>query len=1435
MNPLVTEVWPQFGADPDFAAAFAGVRVERVELHRAERTVLLCLYSAVPLDSALCGRLCASLAPLFNGFSLRVRDRFPFASITPAAVAAMVEELKEQGMPVNGFLHKTQPVTLTPDGLTVHVTAGRHILETVDLPGRLAALIGERTGTVPAVRLEDSAVPDLPEQAPAAPRPAPQRFAAQKPLKPFTVPGLALTGTPPHVFLGHAFKPAELRPLNDLGEGGKVTVWGDVFAADIKGSRRRIYLTSITDYNGSVTLKAMEGSDAGAAKWENLKKGTTLIVRGSYTYDKYERDYVILPYDVLTVERAPRTDDAPDGQKRVELHLHTKLSAMDAFCDPGSIVRLAHGMGHRAVAITDHGVCQAYPEAMLAAEAIRKTDPGFKLIYGCEAYFVDDMVPAVYGGASQPLTGRYVVFDTETTGLDPLNDRMTEIGAVLVEDGAVVEGPKGRFATFVDPGCPIPPRITELTGITDAMVAGAPAPDEVIRRFREFCGDAVLVAHNAGSFDMPLIRKAAERAGFGFANTYVDTLPLAQALYPGLHNYKLDTVNRHLGLAPFGHHRAVDDAAALAGIFERMLADLSERGLSRLEEVNAGLGGSGGALTRQYYHLILLVQNQTGLKNLYRLVSEAHTRCFHQKPRIPRSLLDQYREGLLLGSACEAGELYRAITAGRPWEELLRIADYYDYLEVQPLGNNEFMVREGKVPSMESIEDFNRTVVRLGEALHKPVVATGDVHFQEPADSIYRSVLQAGKEYKDADSQPPLFYRTTPDMLGQFAYLGAEKAYELVVTNPNKLAATIENEVRAIPRGTYPPDMPGSEQMLRESTWQNARAAYGDPLPEILQKRLQKELDSICGHGYAVLYMIAVKLVAYSNAGGYQVGSRGSVGSSAVAHFSGISEVNSMPPHYLCPCCKHSEWIDDGVHFDGFDLPDKNCPVCGTPMKMDGHDIPFETFLGFYGDKEPDIDLNFSGMYQSSVHRYTEELFGKENVFKAGTVSGLQDKTAFGYVRKYLEERGRTVNRAEENRLTIGCTGVKRTTGQHPGGMVVVPDTFSIYDFCPIQHPADDVKGGLLTTHFEFKYLHDTLLKLDELGHDVPTFYKYFEEYTGIPVDTIPMNDEKVYSLLTSPEALGVTAEQIGSETGTFGIPEMGTDFVRRMLLDARPKNFSELIQISGLSHGTDVWNGNADELIRSGTCTIADVIGCRDSIMLYLLRKGLEPKMAFDIMEAVRKGKVAKEGFKPGWEEAMRAHDVPDWYIASCRKIKYMFPKAHAVAYLMAAIRLMWFKVYRPAAFYAVYFTVRGADIDYEAAIGGVKVAKEHIRANERIPKEERTAKDDDTLVSLQIVNEMLQRGGAFLPIELGKSYGSKFVLEDGKIRLPFIAIRGLGGAAAQALEEATMHGQQYLSVEELQQATGVGATMLDRLRALGALGDLPQTNQVDLFSMVS
>ena len=1428
MKPFVTQLWPQFTVDATFAQIFAGVLVEKVEMMRNSRRILIGLRSVAPIPTDICQRLEVSLAPMFEGFQIEILNFFSYEKITPQSIQRLLDELREEGLPVKGLLDSPE-ITIQDKLIQIRHANGEKMLKSAGMAFHLAEKIAQRTGVEPTVEFIQTEKPVSTEEwekkilkkVPAV------KFEEKKGLPPLKIPGLDLEDKPVKLFHGKNFKPADLTPLRNVGgDGGRVTIWGDVFAVEVKGNYHKSYVVSITDYTGSINLKLRSREGEDYSKWEELKKGTTLVLKGECAYDKYEHDYVVYPYDVLQVERRKRVDNAPE--KRVELHLHTKLSSMDGFCDPGEIVRMAHKMGHKAVAITDHGVVQGFPEAMLAADAIRKQDPDFKLIYGLEAYFVDDMVPVLYGEASGSLQGSFVVFDTETTGLDFENDRLTEIGAVVVENGQIVD----HFNTFVNPGKPIPPKVVELTGITDSMVADAPNPDEAMEQFLEFAGGRVLIAHNAHKFDMRMLYAAARRAGKSVTNAYIDTLPMAQNLYPGLRNYKLNTVNEYLELEAFNHHRAVDDAKALALIFCKMLDSLKERNITLLEEINIGLAGENKeVIKKKYSHLILLVRNQVGLKNLYKIISEAHTNYFFKKPRVPRSLLNRYRDGLLVGSACEAGELYRAVVEKRSFEELCRIADYYDFLEVQPLGNNEYMVRQNLVDSIERVQEFNRTILEVGKALSKPVVATGDVHFPDPEDAIYRTVLQAGNGFRDADQQPPLYYRTTEDMLNQFNYLPEEVAYEIVVTNPNKIADMIDGQIRAIPKGTFAPSIDGAEEQLREATWSTAKRRYGDPLPEVVEKRLQRELDSICGHGFAVLYVIAVKLVAFSNQNGYQVGSRGSVGSSAVAHFSGISEVNSLPPHYLCPNCKHSEFITDGSVQDGFDLPDKDCPKCGTKLTVDGHDIPFETFLGFDGDKEPDIDLNFSGEYQSFVHRYTEELFGKEFVFKAGTVSGLQDKTAYGYVKKYLEERGKTVNRAEENRLTQGCTGVKRTTGQHPGGMVVVPDTHEIQDFCPIQHPADDKEKGVLTTHFEFKYLHDTLLKLDELGHDVPTMYKYLEDMTGISMEQVPMNDQKVISLLTSTEALGVTAEEIQSQTGTFGIPELGTPFVRQMLIEAQPKNFSDLTQISGLSHGTDVWNGNAQDLIRDKVCTISDVIGCRDSIMTYLLHKGLEPKLAFNIMELTRKGKVAKVGFPEGAEQIMRDCGVPDWYMDSCRKIKYMFPKAHAVAYLIAAIRLMWFKVYHPQAFYATYFTVRGDDIDYEAAVGGSKIAQQHLKEVTARLKEEKKQKDEDIQVSLQLVNEMLARGYEFLPIEMGKSRASQYILEDGKVRLPFSALKGVGETAAMALERATIKGQQYLSIEELQQATGVSGTIMEHLKNVGALGDLPDSSQVSFF----
>ena len=1426
MKPLLTQLWPQFSADSDFMASFSGALVERVEADRRNKIITVVYRTVQPVPGSQRARLAASLEPLFPGFAVKLQGLFDYDCLTPGAVLDLAEELKEEGLPINGFLTGAT-AEFTREAIDIHVKNGTELLNLIEFTRHLAELIEARTAVKPAVRLigDEAIVAEEVERAILKKAPPVKQYEKKKgPV--LKVDGLDLEDAPAKVVAGHTFQPGGFAKLSDLGgqSAGKVTIWGDVFATELKGSFNKIYTISLTDYTGSINLKVRMKMDENSTAWDEVGAGDTLIVKGDCAYDKYERDYVVYPYDVLKVVRRPRTDSAPE--KRVELHLHTRLSTMDGFCDPKAIVNLAHRMGHRAVAITDHGVVQGYPEAMLAVDDIHKKDPDFKLIYGCEAYFVDDMVPVVYGRGDGPMSQSFVVFDLETTGLSPTDCRITELGAVVVENGRITES----YNAFANPGCHIPEEVTHLTGITDEMVAGADDQETAVRKFLEFAAGRVLVAHNAHGFDIRFLKAAAERYGLPFANTYLDTLPLAQTLYLGLHNYKLDTIGKYLEIPPFEHHRACDDARALAQIFVKMIEDLELRGVKRLEKVNTGLGST-RALAKKNYHLIILVKDQAGMKNLYRIISAAHMDYFFKVPRVPRSLLNKYRQGLLIGSACEAGELYRAIVDGRSFAELKEIAAYYDFLEVQPLGNNEYMLREHIVDSMEQIQEFNKTVIRLGEALHKPVVATGDVHFTNPEDAVYRAVLQAGNGFADADNQAPLYFRDTEDMLKQFSYLPKEKAYEIVVTNPNKIADVISGDVRAIPRGLYTPSIEGADESLREDTLRNAKARYGDPLPELIQKRLDRELDSIIKHGFAVLYVIAQRLVLKSEEYGYLVGSRGSVGSSAVAHFSGISEVNSLPPHYLCPECHWSEFYTDGSVADGFDLPDRSCPKCGAKCIVDGHDIPFETFLGFDGDKEPDIDLNFSGDVQSRIHRYTEDIFGKDHVFKAGTISGLQDKTAYGYVKKYLEERGRTVNRAEENRLVHGCVGVKRTTGQHPGGMVVVPSNYDVYDFCPVQHPADDKDKGVITTHFEFKYLHDTILKLDELGHDVPTMYKYLEDMTGIKMTDVPMNDQKVISLLISPEALGVTPEQIDSQTGTFGIPEMGTNFVRGMLIEAQPKSFSDLIQISGLSHGTDVWNGNAQDLIRDGVCTISDVIGTRDSIMTYLLHKGVEPKQAFTIMELTRKGKVAKGGFPEGVEEMLRAHDVPEWYLDSCKKIKYMFPKGHAVAYLMAAVRLMWFKVYHPLAFYATYFTVRGEDIDYEAAVGGVKVAKLHLREVNARLKEEKKAKDEDILASLQIVNEMLQRGYEFLPVRVGKSRAKVYAIEDGKIRLPYMALKGLGESAATALEQATLGGQEYLSADELQAATGASSAIMELLDSIGALGDMPRSNQVSFF----
>ena len=1211
-----------------------------------------------------------------------------------------------------------------------------------------------------------------------------------------------------------------LRPIRDIRDNASCAFLGRAFMEEERESRdytKRTIKLYLTDLESSVIARF---SIASTEPLDVSKTPAYYLVEGKAGYDQYEGETVVRLQSLSRVKNVIRADGHPTP--RVELHLHTNMSAVDALCDPAEVLRVAESRGMPAVAITDHGNVQAYPEVMKARKKYKNVKP----LYGMEGYLVDDTARAVFGyrlGTNLALTDtEFVVFDIETTGLSPKTCGITEIGAVVYKNGEV----ESVFETYVNPGMPIPENIVQLTGITDETVADAPPEAEAVQAFLDFAKDRMLIAHNA-NFDVGFIRSVCERNGMRFDNTYLDTVSLSRYLNRSLTRHTLDSLRDHYKLGAFNHHRASDDTRMLAKIFACMADQLEKDGVKTIDEMLNAMAGSADPKRLRPYHVSILVASAAGLKNLYKMISDSYISYYYRYPRLPKTLIAENRDGLLIGSACEAGELYQAVLDGKPDGELEKIASFYDYFEIMPRCNNQFLIDEKRVGTdqasgMAELERLNRRIVELGEKLGKPVVATGDVHFLDKEDEIYRQILQFGMKFGDAMRETSLYLKTTDEMLEEFSYLGADKAFEVVVTNTRAIADRIDGGIKPIPDGQYTPKIEGAEEELTTCCYDRAREMYGDPLPKLVAERTEKELSSIIKNGFAVLYIIARKLVMNSESQGYLVGSRGSVGSSVIATLCGVSEVNPLPPHYRCPKCRHSEFFTNGEVGSGFDLPPKNCPACGAPMLMDGHDIPFETFLGFHVEKAPDIDLNFSGDNQADAHKYTEVLFGKENIFRAGTVGTIASKTAYGFVKKFLEEKGLTLTKAEENRLISGCVGIKRTTGQHPGGIVVIPKEYQIYDFTPIQHPADKDSSGVITTHFAFEYLHDTLLKLDILGHDVPTFYKVFEDYTGIDIRTVPMNDPEVMELFNSTKPLK-PREDTGCELGAHALPEI-TPYVMQMMQTAKPKTFADLLQISGLSHGTGIWLGNGEELIKNGTCTIKEIIGTRDSIMLYLIQKGVDYSMAFKIMESVRKGK----GLTEEMETAMRGSAVPEWYIESCKKIRYMFPKSHAAAYMMGTLRLGWCKVHRPVEYYATYFTVKPEGFDASIAAGGMKAVRKKIVELEN--SEETNKKDADTLVCLQVIREMFARGYEFLPVDVYKSHAYRFVPENGKIRMPFSALVGLGETAAQNIYDAIRNGRAT-TLEELKTVASLTKNVVEILRSNDCLGGLPESDQMTLF----
>ena len=1246
------------------------------------------------------------------------------------------------------------------------------------------------------------------------------------------MPQLPEEDTSSPLILGNSMNISDpLVKITDLNaESGNVCIDGEILGMEDKETKTGKVILSINIYDGTSTMTCKAFLPGKNAKNIVKRLGKTKAVKlaGRAQMDAFSNELTIMANTIVESTPLPKTTREDKSEvKRVELHMHTKMSAMDAMTSATDLIKRAMSWGMKSIAITDHGVVQAFPEAY---HLLGRDNPDMKVIYGVEAYLVPDKEKSVKNPRGQVLNdATYCVLDLETTGISITTEKITEVGIMKVKNGEVID----EFEIFVNPEKPIPQRVVEVTNITDEMVKDAETIDKVFPKILEFVGDSIIVAHNA-SFDVGFLKHNAKLLGYEFNNTYIDTLPLAKDLFPDLKKYKLGKIADSLGIEVDVAHRALADVDTTVKVFNVMLKKLKDKGINTVDEIDSATKDPEAQKEefkkQRSYHAIILAKNYVGLRNLYKLVSISHLNYFYKNPRILKSIYKKYSEGLILGSACEAGELYQAIELGKSDEEIENIARDYDYLEIQPIGNNEFLVRNGVVPDREYLKDINRKIVELGEKLGKLVVATCDVHFMDPQDEIYRRILEAGQGYKDADEQAPLYLRTTEEMLKEFEYLGEEKAYEVVVTNTNKVSDMCDR-IDPISPEKCPPHIPGCEEDIKNIAYKKAHELYGDPLPEIVQTRLDKELNSIISNGYSVMYIIAQRLVWKSNEDGYIVGSRGSVGSSLVAFMTGITEVNSLQPHYRCPKCKYSEFDDYGVE-NGFDLPDKDCPKCGTKMAKDGMDIPFETFLGFNGDKEPDIDLNFSGEYQAKAHKYTEVIFGKGTTFKAGTVGTVAEQTAFGYVKKYYEERNIPINKAEIARISVGCQGIKRTTGQHPGGIIVVPKGREIYEFTPVQHPADDPNSDIITTHFDYHSIDGNLLKLDILGHDDPTVIRMLQDITGVAPTDVPLDDKETMSIFSSTKALGVTPEQIHSEVGTYGIPEYGTKFARGMLLDTHPTTFDELIRISGLSHGTDVWLGNAQSLIEQGIVTLQQAICCRDDIMIYLMKKGLPPDKSFKIMEAVRKGKVAK-GKEPKWKDEyiplMLEHDVPEWYIKSCEKIKYMFPKAHAAAYVTNAFRIAWFKVHIPLAYYAAFFTIRAKAFDAEVMINGKEKVKNKMKEIEMMGNNA-TPKDKDMYDDLELVLEMYERGLRFLPIDLYKSHATKFQVEGDSLRPPLNSIAGLGNVAAEGIMKARQE-EKFMSIDDLKIRSKVGDSVTELLRQFGCLEGMSQSNQLSLF----